>query len=473
MKTNRKMYTILLTMVMALSFIPTFTMAVSATPSDSAPIESAFTDPAFLEAVREIVGKTNGEHIYRSDVENITELNVVDKNIVSLDGIEYFTRLEELYCYDNYIVVLDLSHNSKLEILDCSYNTDIESIDISNCPELRWLDCNFTTLEQLDVRNNTNLTRLVAFGTCLRTLNVSNNPLLETLDVYDAYLVSLDVSNNNKLTYLDCSYNNMCSIKSVKGLENCDLLEEASFFFEPQNEEIEHCWDSGRVTATPTAITEGEKTYTCTSCGATKTEEIPATGGSGGGSVTPPPITEERPKTITAFRDIPTNAWYNEAVSFVTEKGLMNGTGTDTFAPGDNLTRGMLVQIFYNHEGKPAITAQNIFTDVQSGAWYTDAITWAAQKGIVSGYSNGLYGPNDNVTREQFAAILWRYAGRPASSADMSGFGDFDKAGDYALTALQWAVETGIISGKGNGTLDPTGNATRAEVAQMLMNYFK
>ena len=150
----------------------------------------------------------------------------------------------------------------------------------------------------------------------------------------------------------------------------------------------------------------------------------------------------------------------------------MSGTGSNTFAPGDNLTRAMLAQILYNNEGKPA-TSGNSFTDVQSSAWYADAVTWATQKGIVSGYGNGQFGPNDNITREQLAVMLWRYAGQPASSTELDSFTDIDKANDYALTALRWAVEKGIISGKGSGTLDPTGNATRAEVAQMLMNYFK
>ena len=150
----------------------------------------------------------------------------------------------------------------------------------------------------------------------------------------------------------------------------------------------------------------------------------------------------------------------------------MSGTGTNTFAPGNNLTRAMLAQILYNNEGKPSASG-NAFTDVQSGAWYTDAITWATQKGIVSGYGNGQFGPDDHITREQLAVMLWRYAGQPTSNASLNGFTDIDKASSYALTALQWAVEKGIISGKGNGTLDPTGNATRAEVAQMLMNYFK
>lgn len=253
------------------------------------------------------------------------------------------------------------------------------------------------------------------------------------------------------------------------------------------NEKVDsasHNYGAWTTTKEATATAAGRRERACTICGYKQTETIPATGGGtgsgggsiGGGSVVAPPTEEkkddEQPTTTTSFTDIPTNTWYNEAVSFVTEKGLMSGTGTDTFAPGDNLTRAMLAQILYNNENKPSTSGGN-FTDVQSGAWYADAITWASQTGIVSGYGNGQFGPNDSITREQLAVMLWRYAGQPASNTSLTGFTDIGKASDYTLTALQWAVEKGIISGKGNGTLDPTGNATRAEVAQMLMNYFK
>lgn len=246
---------------------------------------------------------------------------------------------------------------------------------------------------------------------------------------------------------------------------------------------VAHTFGSWTTTKAETATTAGSRERACTVCGYKQTETIPATGGGsssggsigggGGGLVIAPPAEdkkdEEQTSNTAVYNDVPANAWYNDAVSFVTEKGLMSGVGTNTFAPGANLTRAMLAQILYNNEDKPT-TSGTAFTDVQSGAWYADAITWATQKGIVSGYGNGLFGPDDNITREQLVAILWRYAGQPASNASLNDFTDIDKASDYALAALQWAVEKGIISGKGNGTLDPTGNATRAEVAQMLMN---
>ena len=155
MKMKRKMFTLLLAIVMVLSCIPAPAMAVSEAPTDSEPIESAFTDATFLATVRELVGKTNGEHIYQSDVENITELNIYSLGIASLDGIEFFTALTDLICYDNALITLDLSHNPNLEVLDCSYCEYLTSIDVSNCPELSSLDCNDTELQRLDVRQNT------------------------------------------------------------------------------------------------------------------------------------------------------------------------------------------------------------------------------------------------------------------------------------------------------------------------------
>lgn len=235
MKMKRKMFTLLLAIVMVLSCIPAPAMAVSEAPTDSEPIESAFTDATFLATVRELVGKTNGEHIYQSDVENITELNIYSLGIASLDGIEFFTALTDLICYDNALITLDLSHNPNLEVLDCSYCEYLTSIDVSNCPELSSLDCNDTELQRLDVRQNTKLTSLICYETPLRTLNISNNPLLETLEAWGGHLVNLDVSNNSALEYLDCSYNFMASVESVMGLENCTALVEDAFSFYPQD----------------------------------------------------------------------------------------------------------------------------------------------------------------------------------------------------------------------------------------------
>ena len=132
----------------------------------------------------------------------------------------------------------------------------------------------------------------------------------------------------------------------------------------------------------------------------------------------------------------------------------------------------MLTQILYNKEGRP-VSSGSAFADVTSDAWHSEAVAWAAARGIVSGYGNGLFGPNDHITREQLAVMLWRYAGEPAATSKELHFNDVDEVSAYALDALCWATENGIINGKGGGILDPRGQATRAQVAQMLMNYLR
>ncbi len=165
--------------------------------------------------------------------------------------------------------------------------------------------------------------------------------------------------------------------------------------------------------------------------------------------------------------------WYHEAVDYILRNGLMNGYSNGTFGPNDNLSRAMLAQILYNRAGRPAVTGGSIFTDVTAGQWYTNAVIWANQNDIVGGYGNGMFGPNDNITREQLAVMLWRYAGSPAATDKELHFTDADEAGGWALDALRWGTENGILNGYGDGRLGPKGLATRAQVAQMLMNFLK
>ena len=165
--------------------------------------------------------------------------------------------------------------------------------------------------------------------------------------------------------------------------------------------------------------------------------------------------------------------WYHEAVDYVLRNRMMDGYGNETFGPNDNLSRAQFAQILHNREGKPTVTGGSAFTDVVPGQWYTPAITWAAANGIVGGYGNGLFGPNDKITREQLAVMLWRYAGEPAATNKELKFSDAGESASYALDALRWTVENEIIKGKGGGILDPKGLATRAQVAQMLKNYLE
>ena len=176
------------------------------------------------------------------------------------------------------------------------------------------------------------------------------------------------------------------------------------------------------------------------------------------------------------FTDVTSGDWFYDAVAYVYDKGMMEGTTDTTFAPTMNLTRSMIAQVLYNLEERPEAPGAAGFPDVAADAWYADAVNWAAAQGIVKGYDTGAFGPEDSVTREQLAAILYRYAQAKGYDTTQGGmavreFSDSASISDWAQTAMSWAVNAQVLSGKGNGVLDPQGTATRAEVAQMLMNF--
>ena len=176
----------------------------------------------------------------------------------------------------------------------------------------------------------------------------------------------------------------------------------------------------------------------------------------------------------TKFNDVSANDWFASAVDYVTGKGMMNGTADNTFSPKANTTRGMVVTVLYRLENQPSTSAAS-FTDVASGAYYANAVAWANANGIVSGYGSGKFGPNDKVTREQLAAILYRYAQYKkydvsvGEDTNILSYDDAQSISSYAIPAIQWACGAGVVTGKSGSKLDPKGNATRAEVAAMLM----
>ena len=178
----------------------------------------------------------------------------------------------------------------------------------------------------------------------------------------------------------------------------------------------------------------------------------------------------------TTFNDVSANDWFASAVDYVTGKGMMNGTAANTFSPKANTTRGMVVTVLYRLENQPSTSVAS-FTDVASGAYYANAVAWANANGIVSGYGSGKFGPNDKVTREQLAAILYRYAQYKkydvsvGEDTNILSYDDAQSISSYAIPAIQWACGAGVVTGKSGSKLDPKGNATRAEVAAMLMRF--
>lgn len=176
------------------------------------------------------------------------------------------------------------------------------------------------------------------------------------------------------------------------------------------------------------------------------------------------------------FTDVDTAKWYHLSIDYVLTHKMMNGVSSRAFAPNANLTRGMLVQILYNLEGKPKGTAA-YFSDVQADAWYAEAVGWAAANKVVTGYADSTFRPNAAVTREQAAAILYRYAQSKGidvsvgENTNILSYVDVQQASEYAIPALQWAVGAGVLNGKNGGRLAPTGTATRAEIAAIMQRW--
>lgn len=176
------------------------------------------------------------------------------------------------------------------------------------------------------------------------------------------------------------------------------------------------------------------------------------------------------------FTDVSDSAWYSSAVQYVYEHGMMNGTGTTQFSPDGATSRGMIVTILHRLEGTPA-AAEISYSDVVAGKYYTEAVYWASANNIVNGYGNGKFGPDDPITREQMATILYRYAQYKEYDTAITGkaasYTDGDQVSSYAVDAMNWALGVGLINGVGNNQLSPTGGATRAQAAMILMRYCK
>lgn len=190
----------------------------------------------------------------------------------------------------------------------------------------------------------------------------------------------------------------------------------------------------------------------------------PSPSPSGSPTLSPSPRPWKNP-----FPDVKEGQWYIKAIEYVCTNGLMAGYSNGKFGLNDTLTRAQFAQIIYNKEGRPQASGGK-FTDVTTG-WYADAVNWAASEGIVAGVGGGRFAPDQPITRQDLAVMLWRYAGNPEPEKNELDFHDAEKVSGYAWKALCWANEKGIVNGKGGGILDPKGNATRAQAAQMLMKY--
>ena len=239
------------------------------------------------------------------------------------------------------------------------------------------------------------------------------------------------------------------------------------------------------VVTAPTCTEKGYTTYTCACGDSYKKDFVSALGHDfKDGTCTrcgasDPNYKPVDPTPEATFTDVSETAWYKNSVDYAVEHGLMNGTGSNTFEPESTMTRAMLVTVLWRYANAPKPGA-NPFTDVPNGKWYTDAVAWAAENGVVNGVGDGKFEPDGSVTREQMATILYRYAQKvgidTSKHTELSAFQDASRVSAYARAPMQWIVAEGVIGGSrenGQDWLNPQGNATRAEVATILMRFIE
>ena len=187
-------------------------------------------------------------------------------------------------------------------------------------------------------------------------------------------------------------------------------------------------------------------------------------------------VSIEKPTSQT-YTDVSSTDWFYAAVNYVTDSGLMNGVGNGKFAPSLSASRGMIVTILHRLEDTPAVSTATSFADVKPDSYYANEATWASENGIVSGYGNGNFGPDDEITREQLVTILYRYAKfknydvNIGEDTNISRYDDASQISEYAYAPMQWAISVGLITGRSATTLAPHGTVMRAEIAMILIRF--
>jgi len=506
--------------------------------------EANFPDGIFREYVLDNLDMNGDGWLSISEIEQTTSIYVADKGITSLQGINYFINLKELWCQENQLSELDVSQCLNLESLWCSSN-QLSKLDLNQCTKLWFLHCNYNQISELNINKCLNLQRLYCTKNQLNELDVSQckylvylyceenqiNELivsqcsnlrylwcsgneLSTLDIsgcmnlyslscdrnqlskldisnckdlnflscMDNQLSALDVSNCAKLEHLNCGNNQLISLDVSQNISLKELLcSYNNYIINSQTLDISKLpgFDITKVVDGyfTNAILSGHILSPLDSSKPVTYQydtgwQYDVTWN------TPFRFSIQFPVSVNdIFSDISRSNWYYNAVQFSYDNGIMSGKGNGQFDPAGNLTRAEFVTTLYSMEEKPVVSYKNTFSDVPNGEWYTNSVLWANQIDIASGYGNGKFGVSDNITREQLAMMVYKYAVEvcgyePESTEDiLLGFSDANKVSSWAVKAMEWAVTNGIISGTGDNRLNPQGNALRCECAQILKSF--
>ena len=450
------------------------------------------------------------------DLSNNTELEFLECSMNNLEilNLNNQSKLKELFAKENIIKSLNLNGCNSLENIQGEENL-IDNIDLSTCYKLRYLNLRNNELSHLELNNNQDIEELyldnnnISFlelincpkliilyltSNQVSNLDFSNNKNLQQLFVGDNNLTSLNLEFNQNVTQFFCQDNNLAFL-DLTNQKDIYLLSLSDQLINMEAKLVEGEWvipvseyvpkrfwnrltfdenynfdlETGRLILPNNKVQKIK--YTC------KTVENELSDNDSNMVVNVNVVYKNDENTY--FTDINDTDWFYESVKYVYDNGLMTGLNETTFGPYENLARAQFAVILHRMNDEPSIEYTNKFPDVANEQWYTDAILWASDIGVVTGYSDtGNFGPGDNINREQMAVMMYRYANYlgydTSASADFSKFKDAKNVNEFAKEAMTWAVGAGIITGKDNETrLDPQGSASRAECATIIMRFME
>ena len=520
MKHLKKAFCLLLAAVMLLALgVPV--MAAGEIPVDA----EHFPDAALRTYVTDYCDTNKDNKLSAAECAAVQCIDLFEMQITKvadMTGIEHFTNLRELLACNNQITTLDLSGMTKLEKLDVSGCGKLQSLKLAGCTALTALDASSCALTALDLTGCTALKTVACSYNDLTALDVSAAEKLTTLECSANRLTALDLSGHKALKVLTCSLNDLaaleltgctalesldCSDNALAALDlsGCTALnataqgdgKTANPILSPQYlpEQTGAVTDGqqctvyldaivgkdniGSITAVKGASYDKETGIARYSAAVEKPSYTYATGSSAV-SLTVSFSLDMSTMPKSPFTDVVAGSWYFDAAPYASSHNLMLGTAPTEFSPNITMTRGMLVTVLYRMNGSPSVSGKTPFTDVRTDEWYSAAVLWAYQNGIVTGMSDTTFDPINNVTREQMATILFRYTKTAApdkakASADLSGFADAGSVSDWAGAAMRWAVGQKLIAGitlEQSVYLQPRGNATRAQAATVLTRYY-
>ena len=405
--------------------------------------------------------------------------------IIGERAFSYCTSLTSVTIPDSVTSICDYAFNGCTSLTSVTIPDSVTSIGeyaFAYCTSLTSVTIpdSVTSIGEYAFRDCTSLTSVTIPDSVTSINNGAFYDCTSLTDVYyagsEAQWKAIQISyGNDALLNANIHYNYVSHTHSYKAVVTAPTCTAKGYtthtcacgdsYVDAYTDALGHAWDSGKVTKQPTATEDGVKTYTCTRCGETKTETIPATG-----------VVD----VTKMFTDV-SHSWADDGIQYCVTHQLMSGIGNNLFGPKLATTRAQIVQILYNLEGEPKVSGTTPFTDLTND-WYQDAILWAYQTGVVAGTSSTTFEPDRPVTREQIAVILMEYVTRVLklertwTPADLSAFPDAGSVSDWAKDAMADAVALGLISGASNGgqtLLEPQGSATREQVATILMEFCK